>query len=113
MGKGAADDPAAGLLRKLLDALDPVAPPQPKGAGDVAAAVATAAGAADGEGTQQGDAGMDGEGDLGMAPEEVDAAFDALGMRDMLDKCPNDELRKRLQGSFAGLQRRLKLPRRV
>ena len=113
LGKGAADDPAAGLLRKLLDLLDPVAPPLPEGAGDDAATIATAGGTADSEGTQQDDAGMDGEGDLGMAPEEVDAAFDALGMRDMLDKCPNDELRKRLQDSFAGLQRRLKLPRRV
>ena len=113
LGKGAADDPAAGLLRKLLDLLDPVAPPLPEGAGDDAATIATAGGTAGSEGTQQDDAGMDGEGDLGMAPEEVDAAFDALGMRDMLDKCPNDELRKRLQDSFAGLQRRLKLPRRV
>ena len=84
LGKGAADGPAAGLLRKLLDVLDPVAPPLPEGAGDVDAAAATAAGAADGEGTQQDDAGMDGEGDLGMAPEEVDAAFDAPGMHDML-----------------------------
>ena len=56
---------------------------------------------------------MDGEGDLGVALGGFDVACDALGMRDMLGKCTNDELRKRLQDSFAGLQRRLKLPRRV
>ena len=56
---------------------------------------------------------MEGEGDLDLAPEEVDAAFDALGMHDMLAKRGNDEIRKRLQNSIAGLRQRLKMPRRV
>jgi hypothetical protein len=76
-------------------------------------AAATDAGGNEGGGTQQPDAGMDDEGDVGMAPEEVDVAFDALGMHDLLAKYPRDEIHKRLHDSIVGLQQRLKVPRRV
>ena len=48
-----------------------------------------------------------------MQPAEVDAAFDTLDTHDMLAKCPNEEIRKRLRGSIVGLREWLKISRRV
>ena len=51
--------------------------------------------------------------ELGMEADQVDAAFDALGVDDMFGKCDDEALRKRLQGSIEGLRTQLKRPRRV
>ena len=120
LGPSAASDLGAHLLRTLLDKIDPLAPPQPPGEPlapvppggkavpktEVKAEEQAAAAAED-------DADMLAADELGMEADQVDAAFDALGVDDMLGKCDDEALRKRLQGSIEGLRTQLKRPRRV
>ena len=111
LGQGAADDPGAGLTRKLLDVLHPPAPP-PQAAAGGAEAAGGGAGVAPSQQPAAGPA-EDEDGDVGVQPAEVDAAVDALDMHDMLATCPNEEIRKRLHGSIVGLREELKIPRRA
>ena len=124
LGPHAANDPGAQLLRKLLDKLDPLEAEQPSGVSSMPQQTGGAAGptkeevhgddspaAADPAGA---DADMEhAEPDDCFEADQVDAAFDALGVDDMLGKCENGALRKRLQGSIEGLRTQLKRPRRV
>ena len=124
LGPHAANDPGAQLLRKLLDKLDPLemvppsggssVPPQAGGATVPTNAEVTGGDSPEAAGPAGNDADMvPAETEDGIAADQVDAAFDALGVDDMLGKCENEFLRKRLQGSIEGLRTQLKRPRRV
>lgn len=124
LGTGAAHDPGADLLRRLLDKLDPPAPPPLSQGGAPAEGEPPAASPA-GQSGQAGpgrggapaekekeDEGMQ-SAEVGLEPGQVDAAFDAIGVDNLLDQCENEALRKRLQSSIAGLREQLKRPRRL
>lgn len=125
LGQSAANDPGADLLRKLLDKLDPPAPSAqsapPQSAPPAAEAPPTPPAsqrcqvgcAAAGVQTKKEDGGVAPAEEVDLEPDQVDAAFDALDVADLLSKCDNEALRKRLQCSISGLREQLKRPRRL
>ena len=124
LGPHAASDPGAQLLRKLLDKLDPLDAAQPSGVSPTPQQAGSAAGLAKeevkGDDSPEAEAPAGTDADMEHAepedciePDQVDAVFDALGVDDMLGKCENEGLRKRLQGSIDGIRMQLKRPRRV